>query len=127
MKYAILLFAIVFHVSSYSQANDSLSYRKATVFTNYKRIDSLFKSRQNFSFKLKASDFSYITIYNQSTQSDDIYYLSKYSADYSKSVYTNNNQFVRKDSFNPYGTSNVGLGTIMGGLSNVLSFTLFKL
>ena len=121
MKYTFLLF-IAFPLHSYSQTCDPLK-KVPNPFSFHPKATNQFQP--NFDFKFKPETTTLFSVYNRDTKLNDTYYFSKEAAVYTKSLNNNNGTFSQKDSFNPYGASNIGLGVLMGTLETVIS-TVFK-
>jgi hypothetical protein len=125
MKYQII--ALFYSLISYSQTNDSINYKKLNLYNLNIKFDSIIKSKTSFNYKIKVNDFSSFSVYNQNTKLNDYFNLSKDPIYFVKSININANQLVPKDSFNPNGVNNLGVGLIMGSINTVSKGILFKL
>lgn len=124
MKYLIPVF--FFCLISFSQTNDSIYNKSKNLYAFSFKLDSLSKLKPNLNYNFKPNNIPLLSVYNRNTKLNDIYYLPKDGIYYTKSVVFNTYQFIKQDSFNPYGTSNLGVGLIMGALNTVLNCS-FKL
>lgn len=114
MKYIVP--ALFFCFLSFSQTNDSVATKKAINLYDFSiKLDSLSKMKPNFSNNFKTNHITSFCVYNRNTKLNDIYYLSKDSIYLVKTV----NLFTQKDSFNPHGASNFGVGLIMGSINTI--------
>ncbi|MGQ7945162.1 hypothetical protein [Flavobacterium sp. WC2509] len=124
MRYIIP--ALFFCFLSFSQTNDTI-YNKAKNLSVFSfKPDLLSKFKPNLNYKFKATTIPVLSVYNRNTKLNDIYYLPKDSIYATKSVVFNTYQFIKQDSFNPYGANNLGTGLIMGAINTVFKYN-FKL
>lgn len=122
-KIKILLFSILlfFCTAIYAQSKNSL-LTKNKLFKSFK-FD--FKTN-NYTLNFKKIDFSkknlLFSSYNEITKLNDTYSLNNNSFTYNKSSFMLENNFRghKIDSFNPYGTSNVGSALIFGLINSIL-------
>lgn len=118
MKYIIPAFFFCF--LSFSQTKEPEATKKAINLYNFSiKLDSLSKMKTNFSNNFKVNQFSSFSVYNRNTKLNDIYFLSKDTVYFVKTENFNSGQSTPKDSFNPHGASNLGVGLIMGSISTV--------
>lgn len=118
MKYIIPAFFFCF--LSFSQANDSVVTKKVINLYDFSiKLDSLSKMKPTFSSNFNKNDVTLFSVYDRNTKLNDIYYLSKDSIYFVKTENFNSGQFIPKDSFNPHGASNLGVGLIMGSLNTI--------
>lgn len=120
MKINFLVYILVLSSNLfYSQSKDSLQESKfysLHTIANYDKFDYNYLS---LDFQTK-QDF-YLTVYNKSTQQNDLYLMVNDSAKYYKSNIDFNNNFRgnKRDSFNPYGASNAKQGAIIGAIGEL--------
>lgn len=120
MRYIVA--ALFFRSLSFSQSKDSIYNKDSKItFSFYSKHDSLSKIKPNFNYKFKANDMPLFSVYYRNSKLNDVYYQSKDSYSYVKTVNLNSNQLVPKDSFNPNATSNFKAGLFMG-----IANTVFK-
>lgn len=118
MKYLVISLFCSF--ISFAQSNDSIDLKKAKNINRfYNSLDSLVVLKPNFDYKFNSKDFNQISIYDRNTKLNDIYFYSKDSLYYVRSENINANQFMYRDSFNPNGVNNLGVGLIMGSINTV--------
>ena len=118
MKYIIPAFFFCF--ISFSQANDSVVAKKViNVYSFSVKLDSLSKMKPNFSNNFKANPVTSFSVYDRNTKLNDIYYQSKDSIYFVKTENFNSGQSMPKDSFNPHGASNLGVGLVMGSINTI--------
>jgi hypothetical protein len=129
-KSALLLFGFYFIsflscFSTYSQANYSkITTPLETNFLNrpvffYNKLVSTPDLKVNLNFK--PFNANVLSIYNRNTKLNDVYSYSKESYYYEKSVPLCSNFYDQKDSFNPNGANNFGVGVLIGSLNALLS------
>ncbi|MFK7833734.1 MAG: hypothetical protein AB8B52_10690 [Winogradskyella sp.] len=120
-KTIIFLTLLVFSTSIYAQSKDSLLTK-----TNFFKSFNLDLNTNDYTLDFKNIDFSknnlLFSSYNETTKLNDIYLLNNDSFIYSKSslIFENNFRGNKIDSFNPYGTSNLGSALIFGLVSSFL-------
>jgi hypothetical protein len=129
-KYIIFMRYIVstlfFCFLSFSQTNDSIYNSNVKNFYDFNiKLDSLIILKPNFNYNFKTNYVSSFSVYNRNTKLNDVYCLSKDSIYFVKTVNFNSNQSAPKDSFNPNGASNLGVGLIMGSINTVFN-SIFK-
>lgn len=121
MKTLIFLTLLIFSTSTYAQSKDSL-LTKTYLLKNY-NFD--FKTN-DYTLDFKTIDFSknnlIFSSYNETTKLNDIYLLGNESFIYSKSSlkFENNFRGNKIDSFNPYGSPNIGSALILGFIGSIL-------
>lgn len=125
MKYSIL-FIVVFNFHCLSQTNDSIKNKKiAKVFNFQISLDTTTIKKQNFDYNLKSDTNQAFVIFNKNTQWNDSYYIIGNTTSL-KPVSFSINQSTNIDSLNPYGTTNIGAGVIVGALSSIIRGWTFK-
>lgn len=118
MKYIVP--ALFYCFLSFSQTKDSVASKKAINLYDFSiKFDSLSKMKPNFSSNFKTNPVASFSVYNRNTKLNDIYYLSKDSIHFVKTENFNSGQSTPKDSFNPHGASNLGVGLIMGSINTI--------
>ena len=121
IKTVLFLILLVFSTLIYAQSKDSL-LTKTNVF---KSLNFDFKTN-DYTIGFKNIDFSknnqLFSSYNETTKLNDIYLLNNDSFIYSKSSLLFKNSFRgnKINSFNPYGTSNIGSALIFGLIDSIL-------
>ncbi|OAZ04785.1 hypothetical protein [Flavobacterium succinicans] len=97
------------------------SFQPKLAFSNYKSIQF---TSPNFSFKTYITPYS-LNIYNPASGLNDTFYLKNQEAKYSKSFYIAQNALhargTKIDSFNPYGTNNIGAALALGVIDLLLN------
>ncbi len=90
------------------------NFQPKLAFSNYNGIHF---THPNFNFKTQTKPYL-LNIYNPASGLNDSFYLKNQEAKYSKSLYIPQNAvFARAtkiDSFNPYGTNNIGAAVALG-------------
>ena len=115
-----------FCILSFSQTNDSTYNNKAKKLYFFAiNTDSLTKTKSTFNYKFNTNYIALFSMYNRNSKLNDVYYISNDSIYNTKIVNFDFNQFVHKDSFNPNGASNIGVGLIMGAINTVFN-SIFK-
>jgi len=105
---------------AFSQTNDSVVAKKAINLYDFSvKLDSLSKMKPNFNDSFKANGVTSFSVYNRNTKLNDIYLQSKDSIYFVKTENFNSYPSTPKDSFNPHGASNLGVGLIMGSIHAV--------
>lgn len=119
MKYSIL-FIVVFNFHCFSQTNDSIKNKKiAKIFNFQTSLDSTTIKKPTFDYNFKSDTNQAFVIYNKNTQWNDVYNVSKNTFSI-KPVSFSTNQSSNIDSLNPYGTTNIGVGVVVGALSSII-------
>ena len=119
MKKLILLFVVLTCAISFGQkqSNNIFQIKKTYSFSNLKYFGSYSIS---LDFKnIKPNNFS---IYNSFTGLNDTYTISQNTLIYSQSTLNSLNitREMKIDSFNPYGTKNIGFA-LVGGIFNLFT------
>lgn len=120
-KTLLFLILLVSSISIYSQSIDLL----LTKTNLFKKHQFSFKT-SDYTIDFKKIDFSksnmQFSSYNQTTKLNDIYVLNNNRFSYSKSslLFENISRGNKIDSFNPYGTSNIGSALIFGVIGSIL-------
>ena len=97
------------------------SFKPKLVFSTYNSIQFTYP---NFSFKTHTTPYS-LNVYNPASGLNDTFYLKNQEAKYSKSFYIPQNVMYPRgtkiDSFNPYGTNNIGAALALGVIDLLLN------
>jgi hypothetical protein len=97
------------------------SFQPKLAFSNYNSIQFTYP---NFSFKTHTTPYS-LNVYNPASGLNDTFYLKNQEAKYSKSFYIPQNVMYPRgakiDSFNPYGTNNIGAALALGVIDLILN------
>lgn len=97
------------------------TFQPKLAFSNYNSIQFTYP---NFSFKTHTSPYS-LNVYNPASGMNDTFYLKNQEAKYSKSFYIPQNAMyptgAKIDSFNPYGTNNIGAALALGVIDLLLN------
>jgi hypothetical protein len=110
---------------SFSQSKDSIcnnnnnNNNAKNIFSFNIKLDSLSKIKPNINYNFRVNNNTLFSVYNQNTKLNDYLYVSKDSIYFAKSVNYNSHQLIKKDSFNPHGASNIGVGLIMGSINTI--------
>jgi len=121
IKTLIFLSLLSFSTSIYAQSKDSL-LTKTNLFKNF-NFDI---NANNYTLDFKNINFSknnlIFSSYNEATKLNDVYLLGNDSFIYSKSnlIFENNFRGNKIDSYNPYGTDNIGSALIFGLIGSIL-------
>ncbi len=117
---------LFFCILSFSQTNDSVYNNKVKNIYDFKiKLDSITKSIPSFNYKFNVNDITLFSVYDRNTKLNDVYCLSKDSIYFVKTVNFNSYPSTPKDSFNPHGASNLGVGLVMGAINTVFN-SIFK-
>lgn len=121
-----LFFIIVFATSQMNAQQlkmpiPAASFQPKLAFSNYNSIQFTYP---NFSFKTHTTPYS-LNVYNPASGLNDTFYLKNQEAKYSKSFYIPQNVMYPRgakiDSFNPYGTNNIGAALALGVIDLILN------
>ncbi|MEM0576398.1 hypothetical protein [Flavobacterium polysaccharolyticum] len=121
-----LFFIIVFATSQMNAQQLKMhipvaSFQPKLVFSNYNSIQFTYP---NFSFKTHTTPYL-LNIYNPTSGLNDTFYLKNQESKYSKSFYIPQNALyasgTKIDSFNPYGTNNIGAALALGVIDLLLN------
>lgn len=121
-----LFFIIAFATSQMSAQHFKMPIPLATfqpklAFSNYNSIQFTYP---NFSLKTYTKPYS-LNVYNPASGLNDTFYLKNQKAKYSKSFYIPENRMnfsgTKIDSFNPYGTNNIGAALALGVIDLILN------
>ena len=121
-----LFFIIAFTTSQMSAQHFKMPIPLATfqpklAFLNYNSIQFTYP---NFSFKTHTTPYS-LNVYNPASGLNDTFYLKNQEAKYSKSFFISQNAMYPRgakiDSFNPYGTNNIGAALALGVIDLILN------
>ena len=121
-----LFFIIAFTTSQMSAQHFKMPIPLATfqpklAFSNYNSIQFTYP---NFSFKTHTTPYS-LNVYNPASGLNDTFYLKNQEAKYSKSFFISQNTMYPRgakiDSFNPYGTNNIGAALALGVIDLILN------
>lgn len=124
MRYIVPFLFISF--LSFSQINDSIGDKRVKIKYDFSlKLDSLSKIKPIVTTNFKKNKPETLSVYDRNTKLNSIYYLANDSVYLVKTVSLNASQVTPKDSFNPYGVSNMGAGLIMGSITTVFN-TVFK-
>jgi hypothetical protein len=97
------------------------TFQPKLAFSNYNSIQFTYP---NFSFKTHSRPYS-LNVYNPASGLNDSFYLKNQEAKYSKSFYIPENRMnfsgTKIDSFNPYGTNNIGAALALGVIDLLLN------
>lgn len=125
MKYSIL-FIVFFNFHCLSQTNDSIKNKKIAKIFNFQiSPDTSTIKRPNFDYNFKSDTNQAFVIYNKNTQWNDSYFILRNTASITP-VSFSMNQSTNIDSSNPYGTTNIGAGVIVGALSSIIGGWTFN-
>lgn len=121
-----LFFIIVFATSQMNAQQLKMHipvayFQSKLVFSNYYSIQFTYP---NFNFKTHTTPYL-LNIYNPTSGLNDTFYLKNQEAKYSKSFYIPQNAMYPRgakiDSFNPYGTNNIGAALALGVIDLILN------
>lgn len=119
MRTLLILFALAtFQLYSQNQkmSISAANFQSKFAFSNHNNIQFTYP---NFSFKTHTKPYS-LNVYNPTSGLNDNFYLKNQEAKYSKSLYFPENRMnfsgTKIDSFNPYGTNNIGAAVALGVL-----------
>ena len=125
MKYLILFIAF-YNFNCFSQTNDTIKNKKNVVLFNFKSsLDTTTIKKINFNYDFKIDNYQTFIIYNKNTKWNDAYYISKNNVSI-KPFNFSSNQFSNIDSLNPYGTTDIKAGIIVGALNAIIGKCSFK-
>jgi len=126
IKTATFIILLFLSISIYAQSKDSLSikhdmfkYSSLTIDNNknyYKNIQEI----EKIHFKKRIFQFN---IYNEDTGLNDTYLMTKNGSNliYSSKLLENNFSLHKIDSFNPYGSPDIGTAIFNGLLNSLLN------
>jgi hypothetical protein len=122
MNRLILVFALIYSTFFFAQKAVTLADTLALKKDYFKiHFDNLPVIQYTFDFNAKKDLASQLIVYNSNSRINDVYFLhnGNYISMTPRINLENNWIGSRKDSFNPYGTTNLGSAVVLG-LINVL-------
>lgn len=121
-----LLFLFVLATSHLYSQNLKMTIPAANFLPKYAftSFNNLQFTYPNLTFKTHSRPYS-LNVYNPSSGLNDSFYLKNQEAKYSKSFYIPENRMnfsgTKIDSFNPYGTNNIGAALALGVIDLILN------
>ncbi|QBN18266.1 hypothetical protein [Flavobacterium nackdongense] len=114
-----LIIVVALFYSTFFFAQDRLSVVDTmAIRKNYFKVyfDNLPVVKYTFDFSAKKDNVPQLSIYNFNSRSNDVYFLQSGTCIIMSPRINLENNWIgsRKDSFNPYGTTNIGSAVVMG-------------
>ena len=120
MYHFFKLFLCFFYLACYSQGtpNDTIKKQYFSYTSHFKSVNTFKPLTPIFNTKTSGR-LNIFSVYNNTTKLNDLYYVTKDSTKYIRTINMNDNQLSKRDSFNPYGISDFRDGVIMGSINTV--------
>lgn len=117
-----LILVITLFYSTFFLAQNEVSIADTVVVKrNYFKlqVDDFPVIKHSLDFGILKDNIAQLSVYNSFSQRNDVYFLQhgNYYRMSPKIVAENNLMGIKKDSFNPYGVSNLGSAVVMGVIS----------
>jgi len=117
MRRLIVLFTLFYNTFFFAQEGAKVADNIAKKKDFFKiQMDGLPVIKHSFDFSIQKDNIAQLSVYNSFSQRNDVYYSQNgnYYPMSPRILPENNLMGTKKDSFNPYGTTNLGSAVVMG-------------